>query len=119
MDTTTDTATMYLLQTLKSNPESIKALIAKQALEYSSIRQYFTDLNTQGCESGFVSELVYYWQASIFFDKHYDEIDLLHKQDTQKIACEYLSLDIDLKQALAWFGYEQSAHQMATVMGFR
>ena len=97
---------------VSERPNSIKASIAKEALEYHCPKSFFEDLLQHGCVSGMVSSLIYYTDTHSFFDKHYDAIEQIRDEVEENLG-EKLSINGDLKNALAWFAFEETAYQVA------
>jgi len=73
---------------------------------------FLRDLAQHGCISGMVSDLVYYTDTHAFFDRHYDEIERLREEIEESLG-EPLPISGDLKNALAWFAFEQTAMSIA------
>ena len=90
---------------------------------------YIKDVLQYGCRAGTVSGLIYYNGTMAFFEKHEAEIkklltELMHeigakspaelfgdKWDDEDYFCE----DIYNQNLLAWFGYEETLRQVASV----
>jgi len=102
-----------LQQTLKDNPNSIKAEVAEEALDHDDPQTFFKDLLQHGCISGMVGELIYYKDTHIFYDKHYAEIETL-RDEYEESTGEPLKIKNDLKNYLAWFAFEQVAYQLVS-----
>lgn len=93
------------------------ALIALDHIdEYDEPEEYFEDVLNNGCQSGIVSELVYYYQTKEFFKDYCDEILELYKH--------YVEEGIIIPQAehmdsnwLAWFGFEEALRMIADDLG--
>jgi len=105
-----------LQEILKSEPNSLKAAVASEALDQVDIKCFFSNLLQHGCISGMVGSLCYYIDTRNFFDAHYDEIEALREEYEDNIG-EPLQIKNDLKNFLAWFGFEETAYQMALVLG--
>ena len=95
---------------------TIKACVIDEALDYCSIKEFFSDLQTHGCCSGIVSSLIYYSDTHEFFDNHYDEIEAIREEIEFELG-EPLSLDGDLKNELAWIAFEHEAFHLADELG--
>ena len=103
---------------VKNEPQTIKNLVAKEALDYSSesITDFFDDLFRYGCISGMVSELVYYVDTHKFYDTHYTEIEELREAyETQ--TGQALTIDGDLKNFMSWFAFETVAYNLTNELG--
>ena len=97
---------------LKTNPQTIQAEVAQEALEHDDPQIFFNDLLQHGCISGMVSSLIYYTDTHAFYDKHYAEIEEL-RAEYEDSTGEPLKINNDLKNYLAWFAYEQVAYQLS------
>ena len=103
---------------VKNEPQTIKNLVAKEALDYSSesITDFFSDLLQHGCISGMISELIYYVDTHKFYDTHYAEIEEL-RQNYQGVTGEPLTIKGDLKNFMAWWSFEYIAYNLANELG--
>lgn len=108
----------YLENIATVNPPTIKSFVAKEALEYSNISDFFNDLSKNGCVSGMVGSLIYYNQTHQFFEEHYDEIEEIRLQYEEESGMQ-LSIEHDLKNTLAWFAFEQTAFHLATELNIQ
>ena len=114
MDTKDQLRITNLLRDIVENePCTIRACVAQEALDYSSedISAFFKDLLAHGCISGMVSSLIYYADTAKFFDRHYEEIEDLRFVYLES-GGEPLRIEGDLKNHLAWFGFEQAAERL-------
>ena len=93
---------------VQNEPNSIKAIVAKEALARSDIKSFFLNLEKQGCISSMITSLNYYEQTHKFFDHYYDEIEQI-RINSQKQRNLFLETSFDLKTSLAWFAFEQTA----------
>jgi hypothetical protein len=100
-----------LNQILKDHPQSIKAEVAEEALDYEDPKAFFQGLLQYGCVSGMVGKLIYYKDTHAFYDKHYAEIEEL-REEYEESTGESLPIKNDLKNFLAWFAFEQVAYQL-------
>ena len=96
--------------------KTLRAAVAKEALDYEEPAAFFDDLLSHGCVSGMVSSLVYYTQTHKFYDKHYQEIEELRLEFEASTGTS-LAMDSDLKNTLAWFAFEETAYQLANELG--
>ncbi|RBW59550.1 hypothetical protein DS884_07390 [Tenacibaculum sp. E3R01] len=62
---------------IKNDPNSIKAFVAKEALQRNNLKGFFQSIKKRGCISGIISTLNYYPQTHSFFETYYDEIEKL------------------------------------------
>ena len=103
---------------IQNEPNTIKAQVAKEALDYTSeyIVSFFEDLFRYGCISGMVTSLVYYVDTHHFYDMHYNEIERI-RENYEEFTEYPLSIQGDLKNFLAWFSFEQTAYELANELG--
>lgn len=106
------------LQEIVDNSNTIKALVAQEALDYTSDNfiSFFQDLAQHGCISGMISSLVYYTDTEAFFDNHYEEIIEL-KINFEEAIGRPLEISHQVKNYLAWFAFEQVAYQLTIELG--
>jgi hypothetical protein len=76
------------------------------------IKSFFQDLMRGGCASGMISELIYYKDTHAFYNRYYDYIEDLRTQHEEDFG-EPLTIKGDLKNFLAWYGYEETAYKIA------
>lgn len=100
---------------IQEAPASIKACVAQEALEQDNIRNFFNDLSNYGCVSGMIGSLIYYNQTHQFFDTYYEQIETLRLQYEEETGLQ-IQLGNDLKNTLAWFAFEETAHNVATAL---
>lgn len=95
--------------------------------DYNDKKHIFTDVLHYGCQSGIVSELIYYSDTVKFYKRYRQEInDLLY--DTMNETGLYapsdlfgdkwdkedpLAQDICNQNLLAWFGFEETLRKIA------
>ena len=97
---------------------SIEKEIALEALNhtYEELENFFSDLLNHGCVSGVIGSLMYLKDTHTFFDTHYGEIEELREEFESSTGQEF-TLNGDLKNTLAWFAFEQVAHNIAMEFG--
>src|SRR5690606_28464517 len=125
---------MKKLQKLTKNENALIAFVAQSLLDkladYDNAQSLFGDIYRHGCQSGMVSELVYYNQTTSFYDEHHDEIwDLLTEQADQLGEPNALAMignfngaknvgsDDQFKNLLAWYAYEETTRTIADIIG--
>lgn len=100
----------------------VKKWIKQQAVDYSDgVNGVMRDLMYGGCQSGFVTHLIYYTDTVKFYKKYKDEINELlatyydsaftlfgDKWDVD----DPLALDTQNQNLLAWFGFEETASRL-------
>ena len=116
MTTVSASLTSSLQDIINSKPHSLQAAVAREALDYHDIADFFSDLLQHGCASGMVSSLIYYAETHAFFDKNYTAIEDL-RNDVEDNLGEPLQIKGDLKNFMAWFVFEETAYQMALELG--
>jgi len=90
----------------------VASIIVKYLDEYEDPKRFFSELFEHGCVSGLISELIYHKDTYKFFDDHYDDImELINEWDFD------LNKDGDPKNYGAWFGFEETAGQLANMIG--
>jgi hypothetical protein len=105
-----------LQKVLAENPNTIKACVIQEAFDYHNIADFFKDLLQNGCSCGMISSLIYYRDTEKFFDTHYEEIMEL-KTEFEESTGEVMQIPHQLKNYLAWFGFEQTAYQLVNEIG--
>jgi hypothetical protein len=63
-----------------------------------------------------ISSLIYYSDTEKFFDTHYEEIMDL-KTEFEESTGESMKIPHQLKNHLAWFGFEQTAYNLVSEIG--
>jgi hypothetical protein len=76
------------------------------------IKGFFEDLSHGGCASGMIGGLIYYNETSDFFIKFQDEIEEL-KEELEDSIGEPLKIKGRITNWLAWFGFEETARNLA------
>ena len=76
------------------------------------IKCFFSDLSISGCSGGMISSLIYYKDTHKFFDLYQGEIEEL-KEEMESSLGEPLNIKGDIKNWLAWFGFEEMAKHIA------
>lgn len=103
----------------QASPKTIANVVAQEAMDYGSDpRNFFKDLQRNGCISGMVSSLVYYHQTHEFYDRYYEEIEEI-RLEYEELMGMPLKIQGDLKNFLAWFAFEETAYQLANKLDLR
>lgn len=63
-----------------------------------------------------IKKLIYYHDTHSFYDKYYNEIEELRIDFEQSTGLP-LQINGDLKNALAWFAFEETAYQLVNELG--
>ena len=113
---TTTTPFHQLQHIIQKQPGSIKAAVAKEALDYGDIECFFRDLHHVGLKSGMIEALIYYHQVYAFFDHHYFEIKALKEELEYQIG-RPIHIEGDVKNVLAWFAFEEVGKRLAREVG--
>lgn len=90
--------------------------MAREALSCDDPETFFSDLSRFGCVSGMVGFLCWYSDTHAFFQRHYDEIEEL-RQELDDQGLPIIIAGRDLKNTLAWFGFEEVAYRMMEELG--
>lgn len=94
-------------------PNSLKAVVANEALKRGDTISFFKDLRELGCISGMVSSLNHYPHTHQIFETYYEDIEQLrlkYLKHSTELICE---VEYDLKTALVWFAFEQTALELS------
>ena len=97
---------------------SIKKEVAKEFFNhsYNQVQDFFEDIRSNGCVSGMVTSLIYYYDTHKFFNTHYSEIEDLRYEYEEMTGC-ILKPQGDLMNWYAWFSYEEEARKLAIELG--
>lgn len=90
---------------------------------------YIKDVLQYGCQAGAVSGLIYYYQTTAFFEKHRAEIVGMLREIMRGVGIkspaelfddkwdddDYFCEDVYNQNLLAWFGYEETLREVASV----
>ena len=111
--------------------QTIKQIVEQDVLnaKEDGYTSYISDLLQHGCQSGMVSDLIYYSDTCKFYREHMTEIsELLGSliDDTGMSPSDLfgdkwdsddsLALDTNNQNLLAWFSYEQTAQNLEYIM---
>lgn len=80
------------------------------------IKCFFSDLLSNGCQSGMIGTLIYYNDTNAFFNKYQSEIEELKEQLEDDLG-EPLQIKGNITNWLAWFGFEETARNLANEIG--
>lgn len=97
---------------------SIKKEVAQEFFNhsYNEVKDFFQDLQNNGCISGMVTGLIYYYDTHKFFNIHYAEIEDL-RYDHEEMTETKLQAQDDLMNWYAWFSFEEVARKLAVELG--
>lgn len=107
---------------------AVRLIINRNSADYDNgAAGYIQDVMYGGCQSGVVSELIYYSDTLKFYKKHQRDIDALLRGTLEDTGCsspaelfgekwdsdDPLGRDTLNQNLMAWFGFEETAHQLA------
>ena len=106
----------------------INYIIETEYKTCDEIKGFFNDLFNGGCQSGFISGLIYYKDTNKFFDDFENEIEDLISQNMEEQGIKTRPLFIDglngsaenitqEKNLLSWFAFEETARSLAYELG--
>ena len=99
----------WLETTYKNNQDrtGLECCVSEIILSYEEPENTLTDVHYYGCESGAISELIYYVDTHKFYDDYYSDIECL-RQDYHQTFGEPLIIPQhhDMKNWLAWWAFE-------------
>lgn len=108
----TEKITRALKVICATEPDTIRAFVAQEALEQGNdVVSFFSDLLTHGCISGMVGSLIYYSDTARFFEVYYEEIEELRLEYYQNTGIA-IYIEGDWKNGLAWFAFEETTRQI-------
>lgn len=102
--------------------------ISEKTKDYDGDRKaVFEDLLQHGCQSGMVGDLIYYTDTLAFYNRYREEIDALLYETIDGTGFQPnglfaqsgwdpkdpLARETNNINLLAWFGFEETAHQIA------
>ena len=118
MNTSSISSVRYQLKEIAEENKGIRSHVAQEAIDYTSEspKAFFKDLLTHGCITGMISGLIYYYDTHKFYDTHYAEIENL-RLEYEEMTGAPLTIKNDLKNAMAWFAFEEIARQIADEIG--
>ena len=96
--------------------DSLRKEVAKECFNHENIECFFSDLSHYGCASWMIGKLIYYKDTYAFYDKYYNEIEELREEYEQNTGMP-IKIEGDLKNFFAWFGFEETAYQLADELG--
>jgi len=113
---------MELKKSLKLIKKATDDKLEKYVIDYilddystdDEITNFFKDLNYGGCKGGMIGSLIYYADTHEFYCEYADEIDELLYNYKEEIGEEFTEFNGDIRNALAWFGFEITAFNLAT-----
>ena len=108
----------------------VKNIVNGYIEEGYTLESFLNDLMVGGCQSGFISELIYYTETVKFYNRYKNEINTLLSDtltDTGLTIFELfgdkwgredgLALDQFNQNLLAWFGFEETVRILADRQG--
>lgn len=105
------TTTKKLQKILKSTDNELTKYVIDDILDgrdNNEAEGYIKDVMRGGCQSGTVSDLIYYTDTKAFYIKYMDEIHELYNDTVEQIG-DNVEIDTNhIANWFAWFGYEQT-----------
>ena len=99
---------------------ALKCRVAQIALdhidEYDDPEDYFKNVLQNGCQSGIVSELIYFYQTKEFFKDYCDDILDIYSTYVEEGLIQQEPEHMD-SNWLAWFGFEEALRMIAEDLG--
>lgn len=104
----------------------VKSICKEYVKVYDSgMPGFVEDLHQGGCQSGLVSEMIYYSDTIKFYKKYADEINMLLSDTLAEMGgsaselfgdkwdrLDPLALETNNQNLLAWFAFEETAFQL-------
>ena len=103
-----------LQKLLEENLWTITEVVITEALSswYDNVKDYFTEIQRMGCQSGIVSSMIRTVDVYKFYDKHYEEIENIRLELQEEWILWNESIDQDLKTFYSWLSYEHIAYSI-------
>lgn len=109
----------------------VRLIINNHIINYDNRQQFFEDLQNGGCQSGIIGELIYHSDTLAFYNKYKQEINTLLYDTMKNIGSnnpvdvfgakwdkdDPLALETTNQNLLAWFGFEETAFNIAREIG--
>ena len=110
--------TLGLQRVIQRNESDLKTFVAEWILSHypEDIQATIEDILNFGCVSGMVSCLIYYEDTHAFFDEYQSEIEDLF-YEYQEATGSSLKMSGDIKNWLAWSGFEQMTYNLSCELG--
>lgn len=115
-----------LKKIIKETDNELKRYVAKywldsienyQGTDNANIKSWYLDLMQVGCQSGFISELIYYHDTKAFYIKYLEEIEELQDEYQEMTGEELDTKSTPRYNFLAWFAFEETARKIAEELG--
>ena len=109
---------MKALKKLKTKDKTIRNLVIADCLEYKQDAiEHLKDVAYHGCQSGVVSNLIYYTDTNKFYNKYQDEIHELIASSIDEGLLDDRTLskaftDNNFTNWATWFAYEVNAQNI-------
>jgi hypothetical protein len=104
----------------QENGDTLKKYVAQYWLDdaddYDNTIDWYNNLMQGGCQSGFISSLIYYSDTHAFYNKYADDIDDI-LADYEDMTGEAIKVKGDRRNFYAWLGFEETARQIAQELG--
>lgn len=114
--------------------KTVKGMLEEYAEDYDgNLEEFLNDLFHGGCQSGLISELIYYKDTTSFYQRHKKEIGRLladtleetgFKSPSELFGDKWNTEDPlaqeDMNQnLLTWFAFEETARKLAYRIGYQ
>lgn len=96
----------------KLSTNALEKYVMSDVHESEEPISYLKDILNNGCQSGIVSQFIYYKDTKEFFKTYVEEIGEL-VEEMEESTGEPLKIGSPIYNWLAWFGYEETARQIA------
>lgn len=111
--------------------KAVKRICNAHIKNYDTPKQFYEDLQTGGCQSDLIGELVYYADTTAFYKRYKSEINELLSEWLIDLGTESpqtlfgdkwdkkdpLALETQNQNLLAWFAFEETAFNLAREEG--
>ena len=94
-------------------------------MQAAYVEEFFEDLLQNGCASGIVSEMIYYYDTTKFYERHKEEINKMLKELKAETGFDCLGdlfkdfdnedpliLEQNNQNILAWYAFEETAQKI-------
>lgn len=106
-----------LEELLTTTDSQLKKEVINEILDQEDSIQFVKEVTQYGCASGIVSSLIYYQDTHTFYDTHYNEIEEIRNELQESVGLS-LPHNTDLKNYLAWLGFEHTLYSISLDLAF-
>jgi len=101
-----------ILELKRNTDNKLEERVLRDLLKEDEPETYLKDLLNHGCQCGMVRNLIYFADTKKFYIKYLEEIDEI-KENLEFSTGEVLKVKYPSYNFLAWFGYEETARNIA------